>query len=201
MMYVHLPYVFHLGSPKEFVREESLQVLLDTLDTIRNLNSKVIVHTGSGSVEAFVEQINLIPNNKLLIENNSGGGNQIGGSWKNIRKIWEGIDKQIPMCFSTNKAYSAGMCPFRKHTDIEKVFSKIESLTGKIPELIHLNDSGTEFGSKIDRYKDLGTGYIFQKEKRSYDIVSEILEYNIDIICQTYTSKINLDYLTLSQLK
>lgn len=193
MFYVHAPYVTHLGSLREDVRHDSINVVLDLLDTLKGINSKVVINCGSGNISNFVESLNEINSNKLIIENTAGAGNQLGKNWIQLRKIYEGLDNKVGFCFSTNKAYVSGLSRLETADQIDNTFDIIENLTGDLPSLIHLNDTPSKFDSKLDRYADLGKGNIFKRRKNA---VKRIFDYDIDIISQTYDNTVNEKYLS-----
>jgi|APSaa5957512622_1039677.scaffolds.fasta_scaffold31151_3 apurinic endonuclease APN1 len=107
------------------------------------------------------------PNNiKIILETSAGQGHgsDIFYNIENLSKLYSMFTEQqkmrIGICIDTCHVFSAGYDISSKEKIIHffKMFNKLIGL--KYVDLIHLNDSYTELGSRIDRHSSLGEGYI-----------------------------------------
>lgn len=107
------------------------------------------------------------PNNiKIILETSAGQGHgsDIFYDIKNLAKLYSMFTEQqkmrIGICIDTCHIFSAGYDISSKNKII-LFFKMFDELIGlKYVDLIHLNDSYTELGSRIDRHSSLGEGYI-----------------------------------------
>ncbi len=99
---------------------------------------------------------------KILIENVAGGGNQIGKNFDELKRILDQVKDpdKIGVCLDTCHLFAYGY-NFRVEMNTMSMFSELVDTVGldKI-NLIHLNDSKFDLGSKRDHHEHLGKGKI-----------------------------------------
>jgi apurinic endonuclease APN1 len=140
---------------------------------------------------------------KVILETSSGGGNYIGKTIENIKKIYDKIDKKykkrICFCIDTAHIFTSGY-DISKLGAFTEYMERFKKEIG-IPCLIHLNDSKTPFGKTQDKHAALMEGYIFDKAKDGNpEVLEEILKVaiknNIPIILETDgIYKVEINYL------
>ena len=67
------------------------------------------------------------------------------------------------------------------------MFDEFDSIIGlSFLKLIHLNDSAVEFGSKIDRHAEIGTGFIWKNNLDSFIYLRKFAsDNNIPLILES----------------
>lgn len=93
---------------------------------------------------------------RILIENTAGSGSELGGRMEELVDILGGMEipHRVGLCIDTSHLFQAGY-------DIRRplVWEEIKTTLGmKNIGLVHLNDSKTPLGSRIDRHWHIGKG-------------------------------------------
>ncbi len=204
--YVHCPNITNLArQPDHQIFKNTASVIHKELEQIRDMPASCVVHIGAiGTVQDVVNNVNSLniargkhsrTEKQLLLENAAGAGSRLGWSWEQLRHIYEGIDKNtIGFCLDTQHTFGAGINPLQTHEDIVKLFDSCEEVYGRDPDVIHLNDSKVQLGSRKDRHWSIGCGYIWsQGDEGLKYLLDYCYEKDIDLILETPTSKIDLD--------
>jgi len=174
-LFLHMPYLANLSSSSQNFYPKSINVLSMELERAEILGVKfLITHMGSRgeasedeSIEKLIEAINYSLDsvrNKVtvVIENTAGQGRQIGYKFLQIKTVVDGIEngERIGVCLDTAHAFESGYDLSNK-AGLEKTLEEFERLIGldKL-KLVHLNDSKTPLGSRVDRHWHIGEGYI-----------------------------------------
>lgn len=203
--FLHAPHCINLAGRRE-VYHPSLKTLQAELDIVARFPASVVVHIGStcgygtiGDVQNRLNRLN-VPRSKsytnpytLLLENSAGAGTQLGSSWEEIRKIYEGLDKTtVGICLDTQHTFGSGMNRLQSYDDVARLMDDCADNTGKLPSLIHLNDSEVQFGAKKDRHANLGEGFIWpryqqvaHKDSPIQDLLDICFDQNISVILET----------------
>jgi len=172
-VFVHMPYLPNLASSKSDLFKLSVDSLIEDLKRSEKVGAQfLIMHIGSAENEekglklmvnginkAFSEVENKIV---LLLENTSGGGNELGHRFEQIGEIMDGIDQKqrIGVTFDTAHAFGAGY-DLRTQQDINQTLQEFDKKIGlEKLYLIHLNDSKAKLGSRNDRHWHIGQGEI-----------------------------------------
>lgn len=96
----------------------------------------------------------------ILLETTAGQGTAIGSRFEEIALILEKVKKRhlLGVCFDTAHVFEAGY-DIRGYQGYEKVLERFDTIVG-LDKLraIHLNDSKTALGSKVDRHASIGEG-------------------------------------------
>jgi len=139
---------------------------------------------------------------KILLETMAGQGTMIGSNFEELAYILNKINRPqlVGVCFDTGHIFMAGY-DIRGNKGYKKVLSEFDKIIGleKI-RAIHLNDSKTDLGSRVDRHAFIDEGKIglemFQaiiKDKR-FKNIPKILENPVALAKDTKT-KDNLKLL------
>jgi deoxyribonuclease-4 len=173
---VHLFYLPNLATPDEELLERSRQALSAELERSSILGADFLVlHPGAyknSSPDKGISRVSQSLNRailaadeekvKILVENTSGGGTRLGGSFDDLARIIDGVDKKdsVGICFDTAHAFQAGY-PLHTSKGLEDTLARIDHLIGLDKLLLmHLNDSKTHLGSHNDRHWHIGEGEI-----------------------------------------
>jgi len=98
----------------------------------------------------------------LLLENVCGNGRKIGRTFTELAEIIHKskFSRYIGICIDTAHAFSYGY-NIKTEDGIKSMLEEINQTIGtKKIKVIHLNDSKTPLGSKIDQHYHIGKGYI-----------------------------------------
>lgn len=133
----------------------------------------LVLHPGSPGKEDQLEAMELVAvalleaieesaSVSLLLENTAGQGRSIGWRFEHLARIIEraGSHRRIGVCFDTCHAFAAGY-DLRRPEGALAAFDELDSTigAGRLGAL-HLNDSTTGLGSRVDRHARLGEGQI-----------------------------------------
>ena len=198
--YVHCPFVANLAKSHQH-HSFANAIVAQELGVVEGLPAACVLHVGKkGTLENVAQNINSLhltgqlPRSHqaripyhLLLEVAAGQGTELGSSWEQLRKLYEGIDySRIGFCLDTQHAFAAGMSDFSNHESVVKLFDEAGGIhTGGI-SLIHLNDSLVEFGRKVDRHAPLRQGHIWaQQDEGLRSLVMYAKEAGIDLVSET----------------
>jgi deoxyribonuclease IV len=174
---VHMPYLPNLSGPPGELYERSVKILTEELERCNLLGiSYLVIHLGShmgrGSTSGINQLVNALrtaivcsKSEKevvVLLENNVGQKNSVGGTLQELRLILDRLDssEQFGVCIDTCHLFASGY-DLRTKQDVNMIFEKIKAIIGlKELKIIHLNDSKGGLGSNLDRHEHIGLGSI-----------------------------------------
>ena len=174
-LFLHMPYLPNLTSSEEGFYLKSIDALSMELQRAEILGAPfLITHMGScgeaseaESIERLIKAINYSLNRgqnsvTVVVENTAGQGRQIGYKFSQIKTVIDAIEnrERIGVCLDTAHAFESGY-DLSRRDGLEKALEEFERLIGldKL-KLLHLNDSKTALGSRVDRHWHIGEGYI-----------------------------------------
>jgi deoxyribonuclease IV len=98
---------------------------------------------------------------RLLLENTSGMGAAIGSRFEELKAIIDALPElPVGICLDTAHAFHAG---YEIHTEagLAQTIAALERTVGLARvAVLHVNDSKTPFGSRVDRHEHIGRGKI-----------------------------------------
>jgi deoxyribonuclease-4 len=177
---VHASYLVNLAGPDPSFRRRSIEVLAAEMLAARGYGARLVnVHTGSHrdtTVEAGIERVAAgvaevlarvdEPGPMLVLENAAGGGWAIGSSVAELAAVAEQAaahrvpDGRLGFCLDTAHAWGAGV-RLDEPDAIDALLDAFEAELGlERLVMVHLNDSSSESGSRLDRHEHLGAGRI-----------------------------------------
>jgi deoxyribonuclease-4 len=172
---VHMPYLPNLSGQGDLYKK-SVDTLAGELVRAGELGIPyLVIHLGShlgNGVDAGIKQlagaIALARDRAkkkgeditVLLENNAGQKNSVGGNFEEIRRILDLASIRTGVCLDTCHAFASGY-DLRTAKDVEKTLDAFENAIG-LGELkfVHLNDSKGGLGSNLDRHEHVGLGQI-----------------------------------------
>lgn len=167
--FFHGVYLINLASPSKSYLRASINSLIfyqqaaadiKAVGTIFHIGTQKLPHTRE-TLNQIVAAINYTLDSspkgiKLILENAAGQGGAVGEKFEELSEIISrvGDRSKIGVCLDTQHSFAAGY-------NLDVLLDKFDRLIGhKYLTLIHLNDSKTELGSKVDRHANLGEGKI-----------------------------------------
>jgi deoxyribonuclease-4 len=119
-----------------------------------------------------------------VIENTAGQGTNLGHTFEQIKLIIDNVEdkSRVGVCIDTCHAYTSGY-DVKTAEGFEETFKKFEKTIGfRYLKGMHLNDSKKNFGTRVDRHENLGTGFLgeetfsFIMNDKRFDNMPLILE-------------------------
>ncbi len=165
--------VTHIGSAKDFEGDSSRKKAREQVE--KGLLKILEGYTGRS---------------QLLLEIAAGSGNIMGDSIDEIAYFTNKFN-QIGFCMDTCHSFVAGY-DLRTKKDVVAFFKEMDKKIGlKKLRVIHLNDSLTDFNSKVDRHTHLGEGEIGAEGLA--EVIKIAKNQNIPMIIETKDEKIVSD--------
>ena len=166
----HAPYTLNPASSNGHTREFALETLRDDLIRMESLPGNYYnFHPGShvgGGVQTGIDLISdalnqiLFPNQStiVLLETMAGKGSEIGGSFQELRRIIDGVERQekLGICLDTCHVSDGGYDIAGRLDQVLEEFDHVIGLSRL--KAVHLNDSLNPLGSHKDRHANIGKG-------------------------------------------
>jgi len=172
---IHDNYLINLASPQPVLRARSIQAFHDELVRAVALGADFLVaHPGSsrGSstaqatqqvAQALRQAARGIKFNglRILLENTSGMGTALGSRFEELRAILDAsLVLPLGVCLDTAHLFEAGY-DVHSEAGLERTLEAVERTVGLHRVfVIHVNDSKTPLGSRVDRHEHIGRGRI-----------------------------------------
>jgi deoxyribonuclease IV len=172
---IHANYLINLASPNPVLRTQSVQGFHQELVRGMALGADfLVVHPGSrleSSIEAGVAAIAeslkqaarglKLGELRILLENTAGQGSSLGSRFEELKAVLDACPElPLGICIDTAHLFAAGW-DIRKAAGIEAALRHIESTVGiDRVRVVHMNDSKTALGSRVDRHEHIGKGKI-----------------------------------------
>jgi deoxyribonuclease IV len=174
-VFVHMPYLPNLASGEKVLFRKSVESIIIDLKRCEVLAIPyLIMHVGKGmgkpedmaikNVATGINQVfDKVDNRvKLLLENTAGMGSEIGYKFVQLKEIIQLVENKnrMGLVLDTAHTFEAGYNLATKE-GLDKALKEFDQLVGiKRLHLLHLNDSKTDFGSRVDRHWHIGEGKI-----------------------------------------
>lgn len=158
-IFLHSSFWINLANSKNY----NLKLLKKELNLAKKLGyTHLVVHPGSAKeyaekekgIDLLAKRLNKILKEEteitILLENTAHGKLTIGNDFSDLKKIQEKVDYQLKYCFDTAHAYAYG---YDVKNDLPKVLKELDENIGiENIELIHLNETIEDLGSKKDKH-------------------------------------------------
>jgi deoxyribonuclease IV len=173
---IHANYLVNLATTDPVGRVRTIQAFRDELLRGLSLGADfIIVHPGSArdgeepskATHIVAEAIRQsarglkMGDMRILLENTAGMGKSIGSKFEELAAIIKGAPEvDLGVCIDTAHLFEAGF-PIHTAEGLEQTLARME-LTFGLDRVfvIHVNDSKTPFGSRVDRHEHIGKGKI-----------------------------------------
>lgn len=169
----HNGYLINIGNPFEEKRKKSLDSLKEEAERacllgLETLNFHPGSHLGQLSereclqlvASGINEVLQTIPQITLVLETTAGQGNSIGYRFEHLAELIHLClyPERLGVCIDTCHIFAAGY-ELRTEEGYEETFQSFSRIIGfdKLKG-VHLNDSRSPLGSKIDRHASIGRG-------------------------------------------
>jgi deoxyribonuclease-4 len=170
----HTAYLINLGARDTGLYEKSTGALIYALRTMDRLGGLgAVTHLGSRGDQswreaaarvtaAFSVALEATDRAMILMEHSVGAGGQIGGTFEEIADLLErlGHHPRVGVCLDSCHLFAAGW-DIRTAEGVGETLRAFDRIVGlRHLRAMHLNDSKTALGSKVDRHENIGEGRI-----------------------------------------
>ena len=193
----HDSYLINLCQPDPIKRRAAQQAFTAELERCRILGldrlnfhpgSHLNVLTPAEAIAAVAESVRIaldeVPEVTAVFENTAGQGTNLGSRFEELAAMLEAVDRpgRVGVCLDTCHAFAAGY-DLLSETGFEQTFADFDRLIGfGCLRGMHLNDSRSGLGGRLDRHDSLGHGKlgwpVFERIMRDprFDGIPLILE-------------------------
>jgi deoxyribonuclease IV len=175
-IFAHANYLINLAATNPQFLENSIRALSEELTRANQLELPFLVlhpgaHLGAGEeagLEKIVASIDRVFRNipkvktKIALETTAGQGSCLGHRFEQIAYIIENVrePERLCVCLDTAHVFAAGY-DIGSETGVKKTFREFDRVIRRERlAAIHLNDSKTARGSRVDRHQHIGKGQI-----------------------------------------
>jgi len=172
---IHDNYLINLASPDRVLRARSVQAFHGEIIRALGLGADFLVaHPGSAcgmemstAIAAVADGLRQAARGlrleglRILLENTAGQGTCIGSRFDELKTILDAC-RDLPMgiCIDTAHLFASGH-DVRSASALEETLKKIDATVGLANVyVVHVNDSKTPHGSRVDRHEHIGKGKI-----------------------------------------
>jgi deoxyribonuclease-4 len=173
---IHANYLINLAAAEPVARVRAIQAFRDEMVRGMALGADfLIVHPGSAGAGGDKEQASVrvgealraaarglrLGGLRVLVENTAGMGSAVGAKFEELATILKAAgDLDVGVCIDTAHTFEAGY-PIHTAGGLEQTLAEMERTIGLARVfVVHINDSKTEFGSRVDRHEHIGKGKI-----------------------------------------
>ena len=168
---IHTSYLVNLCTPKEGLREKSLDSMQKEVDAAAKLDIPYVnvhlgAHTGAGveggldNAASVIDDIDVPDGVTILIESDAGAGTKLGDEFEHLAGIIDRTETDIDVCVDTAHAFAAGY-DLSTPEAVDETVAEFDDVVGlEHLEYIHLNDSKHACGTNKDEHAHIGEGHI-----------------------------------------
>lgn len=174
----HDSYLINLASPDETLHRRSVAAFRAELERCQGLGLDALVtHPGHAmgddpeaalrrNAAALSDALRACPGEtRVLLETTAGSGTALGSTFEELARLLElvpsSLRARIGVCLDTAHVFAAG---YDLRLDYERVVERFHAVLGLDRlGLLHLNDSSTTLGSRVDRHADIGRGELGER--------------------------------------
>ena len=172
----HTSYLINIASPENRKYKKSTMALEHEILRASALEiAHVVLHPGahmnsgrSEGISRIVKAINGLYDQhpevetRLLLETTAGQGSSLGRTFEQLAEIIEKVQRKerIGVCLDTCHIFAAGYDLRDKRSYRETISEFNQTIGLQWLNLLHLNDSKKELGSRVDRHEHIGRGCI-----------------------------------------
>ncbi|HTU33797.1 MAG TPA: deoxyribonuclease IV [Candidatus Acidoferrum sp.] len=172
---VHDNYLINLASPNPVLRARSVQAFHQEIIRALALGADYLVaHPGSGrdgtrdaAIAAIAQGLRQATRGvklgdlRILLENMAGHGTCVGSRFEELKAILDACpDLPLGVCIDTAHLFACGR-DIRRQPGLDATLAALDAAVGlDRVAVIHVNDSKTALGSRVDRHQHIGKGKI-----------------------------------------
>lgn len=198
--FIHLPYDLVVGRPSQFYMNKVIQFIEGLASQVRS-DTKMVIHFGSkkneGSLDNVIElcgRLRRLTPRQLILENMA-SQSLMGSSIEELRVVYSKMPECVGFCLDTQHSFASKMVDWRDINTVRESLDVLTEITGGI-DLVHFNDSMSNWGTGKDSHQRLGKGTIWGDDHRTLvKVVRELHDRNIPMIPETSNSLLDAEYI------
>jgi deoxyribonuclease-4 len=209
----HMPYLPNLSSPDEKARARSVDTMINELKRCERIGIPYLVahlgsHLDTGEdnaikrlVNEFTKAAKKTKDVTILLENTAGQRNSVGSDFEQLASIFFQLKpkERFGICLDTCHAFAAGY-DLRTSKSVSETLEKFEKSVGfENLKILHLNDSKSGLGGRVDKHEHLGLGQI--GEEGLGKIIKFMNKKKIPIVIETPIDDRRDDFGNLKKAK
>ncbi|EMA61745.1 deoxyribonuclease IV [Halorubrum lipolyticum] len=176
---IHTSYLVNLCTPKEGLREKSLDSMQKEVDAADKLgipyvNVHLGAHTGAGveggldNAASVIDDLDVPEGVTILIESDAGAGTKLGGEFEHLAGVIDRTETDIDVCVDTAHAFAAGY-DLSTPEAVDETVAEFDDVVGlEHLRYVHLNDSKHACGTNKDEHAHIGEGLIGEDGMRRF---------------------------------
>lgn len=193
---IHASYLVNLATPKDDLREKSIQSLQAECEAASRLGIEFVnvhlgAHTGAGvengleNAASAIDELDVPSDITVLIESDAGSGTKLGGEFEHLARVRERAESDIEVCLDTAHAFAAGY-DLSTANGVETVVEEFDDVVGlETLRCVHLNDSKHACGTNKDEHAHIAKGEIGRAGMET--IVNHDALLNVPLVLETPT--------------
>ena len=176
---IHSSYLVNLCTPKDDLREKSIESMQAELDAAGRLDIPYVnvhlgAHTGAGvedgldNAASALEELEVPDDVTVLIESDAGSGTKLGGAFEELAGTLDRCALDLDVCLDTAHMFAAGY-DLSTPEGVEETFERFDETVGlEHLECVHLNDSKHACGTNKDEHAHIGEGLIGEEGMHAF---------------------------------
>ncbi|WP_436936052.1 deoxyribonuclease IV [Halovenus marina] len=176
---IHTSYLVNLCTPKDDLREKSLDSMqqeVDAADTlgIEYVNVHLGAHTGAGveggldNAASVLDELDVPEGVTVLVESDAGSGTKLGGEFEHLAEVLARSKQDLDICLDTAHMFAAGY-DLSTPDAVEETLAEFDDVVGfENLACVHLNDSKHACGTNKDEHAHIGEGEIGEDGMRAF---------------------------------
>ncbi|WP_411965450.1 deoxyribonuclease IV [Haloferax sp. YSMS24] len=195
---IHTSYLVNLCTPKDGLREKSLDSMQKEVDAAAKLDIPYVnvhlgAHTGAGEQQGLdnavsvLDDIDVPEGVTILIESDAGSGTKMGGDFAHLGYVLEESEQDLDICLDTAHAFAAGY-DLSTAEGVAETFEELDAEVGlEHLKCVHLNDSKHACGTNKDEHAHIGEGLIGEEGMRAFINHPAIVDDDVPLVLETPT--------------
>ncbi|WP_225333269.1 deoxyribonuclease IV [Halomicrobium urmianum] len=168
---IHSSYLVNLCTPKEDLREKSIDSMQKEVDAADKLGVEYVnvhlgAHTGAGvdqgldNAASALDELDIPDGVTVLVESDAGSGTKLGGEFEHLAEVLDRSEQDLEVCLDTAHMFAAGY-DLSTPGGVADTVATFDDVVG-LDKLacVHLNDSKHDCGTNKDEHAHLGEGKI-----------------------------------------
>jgi deoxyribonuclease-4 len=168
---IHSSYLVNLCTPKDDLREKSIDSMQQEVDAAASLDIPYVnvhlgAHTGAGveggidNAVSAIDELDVPEGVTILVESDAGSGTKLGGQFEHLARVVTETENPVDVCLDTAHTFAAGY-DLSSAEAVDDVVAEFDDVVGtEHLKCVHLNDSKHDCGTNKDEHAHIGDGYI-----------------------------------------
>jgi deoxyribonuclease-4 len=168
---IHSSYLVNLCTPKEDLREKSVDAMQREVDAADKLDIEYVnvhlgAHTGAGvdgglaNAVSALDDLDVPEGVTVLLESDAGSGTKLGDEFDHLARVLEASEQDLDVCLDTAHLFAAGY-DLSTAAAVDETVAEFDDVVGlEHLQCIHLNDSKHACGTNKDEHAHIGEGEI-----------------------------------------